>query len=180
MEINHDADRKRWNEKYRIEIYEARVNENLIRYAHLLKRGRVLDLAGGLGQNGAWLAGQSSEYRVIDADIAVEGLVRAAPGIGRVAAEATALPFVPHCFDTVLNIRFFEPRVKFSELLSIGGTVFLETFSAADKKYRPDFKPAYLLPFDRIESLFKGFEILHAEETDDGKRVYVTVVARRP
>lgn len=173
------SDRARWNEKYRDEIHHARVNANLMRYAHLLKRGRVLDLAGGLGQNGAWLATQSNEFRVINADISQEGLLRASNKIARVVVDAAQLPFPNHSFDTILNIRFFDPRVNFSQQLTRGGTIFFETFTTADQKYRPDFNPAFLFDLALLPEIFRGLEILEQRETDDGKRIYVTVIARR-
>lgn len=172
-------DRTRWDKKYRDEIHDARVNANLMRYADLMKRGRVLDLAGGLGQNGAWLVSQSREFRVINADISEEGLSRAPKEIARVVADAAQLPFPNRSFDTILNIRFFDPRVNFSQQLTRGGTVFFETFTTTDQKYRPDFNPAFLFDPARIPEIFRGLEILEQHETDDGKRVYVTVIARK-
>ncbi len=172
-------DRTRWNTKYRDEIHHANVNANLVRYAHLLKRGRVLDLAGGLGQNGAWLASQSNAFRVINTDISEEGASRASNKTARVVADAARLPFPNHTFDTILNVRFFDPRVKFSEWLANGGTIFFETFTTADEKYRPDFNPAHRFDLARIPEIFRGLEILRQYETDDGKRFYVTVIARR-
>lgn len=172
-------DRVRWNEKYRAEIHAARVNTNLVHYAHLLKRGRVLDLAGGLGQNGAWLALHSNEFRIVNADISEEGLSRAPKEIVRVVVEARHLPFTQQSFDTILNIRFYDPRVNFFELLALDGTVFFETYTIADQKYRPDFNPCYLFDLANLSEMFRGLEILQQQETDDGKRVYATVIARR-
>jgi hypothetical protein len=68
--------------------------------------------------------------------------------------------------------------VSFWNLLTRGGTVFLETFSTADQKYRPDFNPAYLLNPNDLPIVFRGLDVLYDKETDDGKRVYVTVIAR--
>ena len=44
-------DRTRWNERYRAGDGPTRVNARLQEYLYLLKRGRALDLAGGMGQN---------------------------------------------------------------------------------------------------------------------------------
>jgi hypothetical protein len=172
-------DRLRWNEKYREDIKQARVNPALVHFAHLLKPGWVLDLAGGLGQNGAWLAAQSDAFRVIDGDISDEGLSLAPRELGRVVLDAGALPFLPNQFDTVLNLKFYDPRVQFAELLTRGGTVFFETFSENDAKYRPDFNPAHRFLLSEIANFFRGLEILHQSETDDGRRVYVTVIGRK-
>ncbi len=172
-------DRVRWNKKYRAEFQHGRINANLMRYAHLLKRGRVLDLAGGLGQNGAWLASQSNAFCIINADISEEGLLRAPKETARVVVDAAQLPFPNHSFDTILNVRFFDPRVNFSQQLTRDGTIFFETFTTADEKYRPDFNPAHRFDPAQIPEIFRGLEILYQRETDDGKRVFVTILARR-
>lgn len=172
-------DRARWNQKYIAEFQSARVNLNLIQFAHHLKTGRVLDLAGGLGQNGAWLANLSDAYCVIDADTSDEALRRAPSNIARVAVDAGALPFRANSFDTILNVRFYDPRVIFFDWLAPGGTVFFETFTQADAKYRPDFNPAHRFNLAEIPRIFQALEILEQFETDDGKRVFVTIIARR-
>lgn len=174
------SDQIRWNAKYRAEIHEAQVNENLKRLAHRLKPGRTLDLAGGLGQNGAWLAAQSPVYRVINADISDEALFNAPAAIFRVNADVGALPFPKNCFDTLLNIRFYDRRIRFAEWLAPGGTVFFETFSEADAKYRPDFNPAHRFRVGHRAIVFRSLKILHQVETDTGERAFVTIVARKP
>jgi hypothetical protein len=84
-----------------------------------------------------------------------------------------------HTFDSILNVRFYDPRVRFADWLTAGGTVFFETFSTADLKYRPDFNPAHRFPYEAIPRAFGRMELLVQEETDTGTRVYVTIVARK-
>lgn len=173
-------DRSRWNERYRGENAPRSVNENLIRYAPLLKRGRVLDLAGGMGQNAQWLVNHASgEWRAVVTDISDEGVAHAPPTLPRVLADALALPFSPPTFDTILCVRFFDERVNFSEWLRAGGTVFFETYARGDEKYRPDFNPAHRFDPKAVTQVFHELEILVSQVTDDGTRVYATVVARK-
>lgn len=155
------------------------VNPNLVRFVNLLQEGRVLDLAGGLGQNGAWLANYSDTFRVINADIAEQGLLKASREVARVVVDANALPFPANTFDTILNFRFYEPRLRFADWLTDGGTVLFETFTPADAKYRPDFSPAHRFPLAEIPIVFQGLEILHQQEIDSGRRIYVTILARK-
>jgi tellurite methyltransferase len=166
-------DRQRWNERYREGEGPTRVNARLQQYLHLLKRGRALDLASGIGQNAQLLV----EWRVTLADISEQALARAHGD--RVQVSAPALPFPPNTFDTIVCTYFFEPRVNFFELLTRGGTLFFETYTVADAKYRPDFNPAHRFNPAEIESIFKGLEILHFAETDDGARVFGTLIARK-
>lgn len=173
-------DRTRWDKKYTHEIHTANVNENLMRYAPLLQRGWVLDLAGGPGQNGAWLEAQADGFRVVDADISEVALGRASREIGRVNADAGALPFRPNTFDTILNFRFYDPRIIFAEWLAPGGTVLFETFTQADAKYRPEFNPAHRFRLDEVPRVFGRLELERVDETDNGRRIYITILARKP
>ncbi len=166
-------DRRRWNERYRAGQGPEKKNARLEKYRRLLKRGLALDLAGGLGQNAELLQG----WTVVNVDISDEALKRA---LGcRVLADAIALPFAPETFDTIICTKFFEPRIEYAALLKPNGTIFLETFTLADLKYRPEFNPVYLLNLGKIPVLFKDFETLLCEETDAGERAFATFVGRR-
>lgn len=167
-------DRIRWNERYQAGEGPTRVNARLQKYLHLLKRGRVLDLAGGMGQNDQLLAG----WDIVLTDISDQALARAHGK--RVQVDAVALPFPPNSFDTIICTYFFERHVDFFNLLEPGGTLFFETYTQADNKYRPDFNPAHRFDPAEIPSVFQGLEILHWEETDDGRRVFGTLIARKP
>lgn len=173
-------ERARWNERYRTEGQPRSVNPRLVTHAALLTPGRALDLAGGTGHNGAWLATWSDAFRVIDADVSDQAVSLAPVALARVIADAGALPFPPHSFDTILNIRFYDSRILFTDLLRAGGTVFFETYTPPDAKYRPAFNPAHRFPLDEIPRVFQGLEILYRHEQDDGKFVFVTVIARKP
>ncbi len=166
-------DRFRWNERYRSGQGPEKKNARLEKYRGLLKRGLALDLAGGLGQNAELLDG----WTVVNVDISDEALKRASGS--RVLSDAIALPFSTETFDTIICTKFFEPRINYAALLKPNGTLFLETFTLPDQKYRPDFNPAYLLDPAQIPNLFKDFVTLVCEETDNGARVFVTFVGKK-
>jgi len=168
----------RWNEKYRAGAGPTRINARLQKYLPLLKRGRALDLAGGVGQNARLLA--DAGWSVVLADISDEALLRAPSYLNHVQCDALALPFISNSFDTILCSYFFEPRVEFASLLTPRGTLFFETYTLADARYRPDFNPAHRFDPAHIPTLFKGLDILFFEETDDGQRVFATLIARKP
>lgn len=174
-----NSDRTRWNDKYRGEHVPRSVNPRLKQLVHFLSPGRVLDLAGGMGQNARWLAEQSPRRQPVVADISDAALHQASPRIARVLCDASALPFAPHSFDTILCTRFFDARVHFSDWLARGGTVFFETFTTADEKYYPDFNPAHRFDLNTVSQIFADLEIIYLQETDDRHRVYVTIIARR-
>ncbi|MGB8647165.1 MAG: class I SAM-dependent methyltransferase [Anaerolineae bacterium] len=166
--------RAHWNERYRTGNGPRTVNARLAQYLPLLTRGRALDLACGVGQNARLLVG----WDLVLVDLAEEAL---AQGRGlRVQATASALPFPPGVFDTVVDTYFFDSRVDFYFLLAPGGTLFFETYTTADVRYRPEFCPAHRLDLAQVPQLLRGMEILVLQETDNGHRVYATIVARKP
>ena len=166
-------DRIRWNDKYRAGKGPDRRNSRLAKYRGLLKRGRALDLAGGLGQNAELL----ENWTVVNLDISDEALKRAR-GL-RLLGNANAPPFARESFDTIICTNFFESKIDYAALLTSGGTLFFETFTLADQQYRPGFNPAFLLDPAQAPQLFKEFETLVCEETDNGERVFLTFVGRK-
>ncbi len=152
------------------------MNPRLPRFLPLLKKGRLLDLAGGMGKNASLFEGWS----IVLTDISEEALMRASPDIRRVQANALALPFPPNTFDTLVDTYFFEPGLDLAELLTPGGTLFFETFTVGEGKYRAEHKHSPRLDPAEIGTVFRGLEILSFEETDDGERVWGTLLARKP
>jgi len=167
-------DRIRWNERYRIGYGRPEPNPRVRRHLKELRKGRVLDLAGGIGPNASLFS--SSNYVV--ADISEEALARGA-GM-RVQADAAHLPFALAYFDTIICTLFFDPTLDFASLLAPGGTLFFETLTPADQKYRPDFNPTYRFDLARMSGMFRGLTIDLLDETDDGTRVYATLIAHKP
>ncbi len=139
-------------------------------YNKLLRQGIALDLAGGTGRNASLLVGS----RTVVVDISDEALGQARGW--RVLADASALPFPEGTFDTILCTYFFDPSIDLAALLKIGGTLYFETYTTADAKYRPDFPPAYRLDPAVLSRVFRGIEMLAWQELDDGTRVVGTFV----
>ena len=172
--MNHPAeDRARWNARYRSGHGPRQANPRLQRYLPLLRPGRVLDLAGGVGANAPLFARST----VILTDLSEEALALA--GGPRVQADAGALPFRPASFDTIVCTYFYDPALDLAALLVPGGTLFFETYTRADVKYRPDFNPAHRFDPAAGAVVFRGLEIIFCEETDDGTRVFATLIARK-
>ena len=125
------------------------------------------------GQNEQLLTG----WQVVLADISEEALARAAGT--RVQCDARALPFRPGTFDTIIDTYYFEPGLDLAALLTPGGTLFFETYTLNDYKYRPEFRHAPRLDPAARAGVFSGLEILYWSETDDGTRVFCTLLARK-
>ncbi len=165
-------ERTRWNEKYRrIPLHPP--NERLREYAHLLRPGLALDLAGGCGQNGQLLARSTT----VVADVSDEALARAS-GL-RVLVNSPALPFAAATFDTILCINFFDPQVDLAALLKPHGTLFFETYTVGNAKYSPDFPARYCFDPAALSTLFAGLSTVVWREIDDGESVRGTLIASK-
>lgn len=166
-------DRDRWNERYASGYGGSQPNPRLAKYLHLLQPGLALDLASGNGKNAELLVACTT----VLADISDRGLEQVRGP--RVLVEAPALPFPAETFDTILCTYFFEPRVDFALLLKPGGTLFFETYTTADAKYRPDFPASYRLDPSQLARVFRGLRPLVWEERDDASRVVGTFVGHK-
>ncbi len=167
------SDRSRWNERYTAAHGSNVPNPRLVKYLHLLRPGLALDLAAGLGQNARLL----KDHTVVLVDISDAALARAS-GL-RVVADAAALPFASDTFDAITCIHFIDPRVDFASLLKQGGTLFFETFTLADVRYRHDFPAAFRVDPAQIPILFRDLKTVLWEETDDGSRVVGTFIGSK-
>ena len=172
--MSYQHDQIRWNERYRVGRGPRQRNPRLERLLPMLRQGLVLDLAGGVGANVSLFR----DSTVILVDISDEAL-RQAQNAERVQADAGALSFAPGAFDTIVCAYFFDPAIDLAALLKPGGTLFFETYTLADIKYRPDFNPAHHFDPAKRDEVFRGFDILLCEETDDGTRAYATLIGRK-
>ena len=170
--MSAEQDRRRWNQRYRARSERPESHTRLGEYVHLLRGGRALDLGAGLGRNADLLGGWS----VILVDIS-DVAMRLATG-ARVVADAEALPFPESSFETIV-CTFFKPPLDLARFLRPGGTLFLETFTMEDGKYRPDFPPIYRMSGSDVSVLFQGMITVHWEERDDGERVKGVFVGRK-
>jgi SAM-dependent methyltransferase len=165
--------RSHWNERYATGRGLNAPNARLAKYVQYLRRGLALDLAAGLGQNAKLL----KDHTVVLVDISDAALARAS-GL-RAVADASALPFATETFDAIVCIHFFDPRVDFAALLKSGGTLFFETYTQADARYRPDFPAAFRFDPAQIPIVFRGLKTVLWEETDDGSRVVGTFIGSK-
>jgi 2-polyprenyl-3-methyl-5-hydroxy-6-metoxy-1,4-benzoquinol methylase len=176
-------DRARWNAKYRSGLRHP-ICVNLIMHLTRLTRGRALDVAGGVGENAAVLA--MAGFDVTMSDLSDEAVVAAArrsrdlrAPFHVVHADASFLPFRA-AFDTVVCAYFLDRSIDLAARLRPGGTLFVENFTVATLRYKPDFRRSFCLEEGELRRLFAGLEELLYKEEDDGAKVTATLIARRP
>jgi len=120
------------------------------RFAALLPRGEVLDLACGSGRHARLLAALGHPVLALDRDPAA--LAQAAgPGIATLACDLedgiTPWPFAPARFAGIVVTNYLH-RPLMADLarsLAPDGLLIYETFSAGNEAYGKPSNPAFLL-----------------------------------
>lgn len=187
-----EQDRAKWDARYagRDPEMEDAPSPFLVSVAHHLPReGRALDVAGGAGRNGLWLAARG--LRVTIADVSAVGLRVASARAERrglqvstvcVDLEQEPLPDGP--WDLIVCILYLSRPLfaKMADALAPGGVlVFLQpTVTNLERHEKPP--RAFLLEPREIEQLLpSSLEIVVLDEgwSPDGHHE-ARVVARRP
>ena len=172
-----NPDRARWNEKHRKGGHTL-PSIPLLLYQGRLTKGRLLDVAGGRGENAAILA--LAGWRVTTLDLSDEA-VRLAQRRARelraevhvVQGDALRLPFRGP-FDTVVVTRFIERSIagELAGLLAPGGTIFCEQpMEGIAEKYcvRPG----------ELARLYSSLEVV-LDTTDGDRSVFIGRKQNRP
>ncbi len=140
---------------------------------------RALDLAGGLGQNGLWLAQQGYTVDVID--ISRMALLRGRQEM--VSHNLRNMNFLQVDLDTVdlklskyhlvCVFRYLKrelfPQIRAS--IRPGGRLIYETYNVHYTKIVPQFNPAFLLQPGELTQYFADWKVLHRSEIDHISRI---------
>lgn len=133
---------------------------------------RALDLAGGLGQNGLWLAEQGYAVDVMDISRVALRRARAEMGMRNIRTvnllqvDVDELALDVSVYDVICVFRYLK-RNLFS-LLKLatrpGGRVIYETFNTRYLTVLPDFNRNFLLERGELRAVFQDWQVLHYEE----------------
>jgi 2-polyprenyl-3-methyl-5-hydroxy-6-metoxy-1,4-benzoquinol methylase len=140
---------------------------------------RALDIAGGQGQNGLWLAAQG--YTVDVMDISRMALARGrqemiARGLRRLnflPVDLDTVELEPEHYDVVCVFRYLK-RDLFPALRACvrpGGRIIYETYNTHYQEIVPAFNPAFLLQPGELAGLFADWKLLHASDTQHVSRL---------
>ena len=182
------ADQDKWNAKYRQANQEPPLCDAVERFWHLApRRGRVLDLAAGLGGNSIFLAGQGFDVDAVDiSDVAVARLKGRHSKVTPLCADLDHYAIAAQTYDLILNIHFLNRRLfpLIMEGLKPGGLLIVETFLEGN----PDGVEEttcrdYLLRPNELLHAFLKLQILYYEEKENVPPIrashLATLVARR-
>jgi len=145
---------------------------------------RALDLAGGLGQNGLWLAAQG--YTVDIMEISRVALSRARRemaarnlrNVNLLQVDLDDLYMEDEQYDLISVFRYLNRDVirKAAATVAIGGRMIYETFNINYLDIVPKFNTSFLVMPGELKTFFAGWRILHEADVSHISQV----VALRP
>ena len=139
-------DKDRWNSKYETEVYlfGEKPIPFLVDNVHLLRKGKVLDIAMGEGRNGVYLATQG--FEVLGLDISEKGLAKAhnlakknKVTIETKVVDLESFTLEPNSYDVILCTYYMQKDLfkQFQSALKPGGMIVVETYNVDYPEIRP-------------------------------------------
>jgi tellurite methyltransferase len=181
-------DKDRWNSKYETEVYlfGEKPIPFLVDNVHLLRKGKVLDIAMGEGRNGVYLA--TKGFEVLGLDISEKGLEKAhnlakknKVTIETKVVDLESFTLEPNSYDVILCTYYMQKDLfkQFQSALKPGGMIVVETYNVDYLKY-VQFSRKWALDTNEMLDIFKGLRVIRYQDYDDGKEAYSSIIAQKP
>ncbi len=144
-----------------------------------LNERRALDLAGGVGQNGLWLAEQGYTVDVVDISRMAllrgrsEMMARSLRNINFLQIDLEDHELKLSRYDLVSVFRYLN-RDFFTQIRGCvrpGGRIIYETFNRLHLETAPQFSPEYLLEPGELAGYFADWKILHHADVGSHSRL---------
>ena len=167
------ADRARWNA-----LYTQRADREfpppdllLLNYTPEIApdyTAHALDLAGGVGQNGLWLAERGYLTDIVDISrIALDRArqavsTRGLRNVNLLLSDLETHWFPDQYYDVVCVMRFLDRALlpKIARSIVPGGRILIETFNLSYLDIKPDFNPQYCVQGRELSQAFDGWRVL--------------------
>jgi SAM-dependent methyltransferase len=138
-------------------------SEWVLRWAPLVERGPVLDVASGSGRHARVFAGRGLEVLAVDRD------PQPSPGVRLVKADledGSPWPFAGQRFAAIVVTNYLHrPLMKTLETaLDEQGLLIYETFMAGNESFGKPSNPAFLLRPGELLQAFAGLTVLGFEQ----------------
>ena len=144
----------------------------LVENIKLLSKGRVLDVAMGVGRNAIYLASMGFEVEGIDiSPEAVNNALESARKVGvTIRAQMADLEkdyrIEKGAYDVIICFNYLQrsliPQIK--DGLRKGGVVVYETFIVDQAQFGKPKNPNYLLKYNELLDMFRDFRCLRYRE----------------
>lgn len=134
----------------------------MVRWAPLVTRGPVLDVAAGGGRHSRFFAARGLEVVAVDRDDL------SLPGVSFVKAdiEAGPWPFAGREFGGIVVTRYLHRPLLpvLARSVAPGGVLLYETFMAGNEKYGKPSNPAFLLRPGELLQAFAALTLVAFEQ----------------
>jgi SAM-dependent methyltransferase len=138
----------------------------ILRWAPLMARGRVLDLACGGGRHALHLAGLGHAVTAVDRE------PQSLPGVRFLRADLEAggpWPLGEERFEGIVVANYLHrplfPRI--AAALAPGGLLLYETFMAGNERHGKPSNPAFLLEPGELWAAFGSLHIIAFEQGEE-------------
>jgi tellurite methyltransferase len=172
-------DRVRWDNNYKKMSHQPYpAPDPLLKEFTPVAKGevapRALDLAGGLGQNGLWLAEQGYATDIMDISRVALERARAEMGmrnlrnINLLQIDVDKLELKAEMYDVICVFRYLKrelfPLIR--DAIKPDGRIIYETFNRRYLEIVPQFNQDFLLEDGELEGYFSDWHIVHTEEEE--------------
>ena len=142
----------------------------VVRWAPLVERGPVLDVASGAGRHARVFLRRNLPVVAVDRD------AQSIPGVRFVQADledGSPWPFGGECFGAIVVTNYLHrpllPVLKAA--LAEGGVLIYETFMAGNERYGRPSNPNFLLRPGELLAAFGELTVVAFEQGDTGSAV---------
>jgi SAM-dependent methyltransferase len=150
----------------------------VVRWAPLVTRGPVLDVASGGGRHAKFFAERGLEVVAVDRD------AHAIPGVKFVRADledGSPWPFAAQRFGAIVVTNYLHRPIlpRLSASLEEGGVLIYETFMAGNERYGKPSNPNFLLRPGELLEAFGNLAVVAFEQGTTAKAVIQRICAIR-
>ena len=142
----------------------------VVRWAPLMPKGTVLDLACGRGRHARHLAGLGHEVVAVDRDAEALAALKGLPHIRAVRADlenGDPWPFAKRRFAGIVCTNYLHRPLlpALADALQTGGVLIYETFMQGNERHGKPSNPAFLLGRGELYDVFSArLEVLAFEQ----------------
>lgn len=159
----------------------------LVEIVPLLTKGRVLDVAMGSGRNAIFLARNGFEVEGVDiSEEAVNNALQSARENG-ISIHTSVVDLEKYYqiranyYDVIVCFNYLQrsliPQMK--DGLKIGGMIVYETFTIDQPKFGKPRNPDFLLKYNELLEMFRGFRCLRYREGIIDNKAIASLLAQK-
>lgn len=142
----------------------------VVRWAPLVTRGAVLDVASGAGRHARLFAQRNLPVVAVDRD------AQSIPGVQFVKADledGSPWPFAGQRFGGIVVTNYLHRPLMpiLRDTLAGGGVLIYETFMAGNERYGKPSNPNFLLKPGELLEAFSALTVIAFEQGTTGKAV---------